>query len=872
MLRATHRIPPILQIVLFVLVCTALQADVINVPDGGDLQAAINNANPGDTIVLNAGSTYVGNFVLPDKGSDPTVITITSSNLSSLPPPDHRVSPADAPNMPKLMTPSTDSALNIADRAHNYRIVGLEFEVSPANYVYQVISVGSPFNTDPTAFAHDIELDRIYVHGDPVNGTKFGVYLNGKATTVKNSYIAQIASTFQDAIGIVGIFGPGPFWILNNYVESAGENIFFAAASNFPNTGIESNIPADVVIRGNYVRKPLSWRKEDPSYAGVPWTVKNLLELKAGQRFLIEGNIFENSWVDAQVGFGIVLTLRSGGDPNTKISDITFRNNILRHVAGGFNIQGVDDDGSGSTTNEYIHDNILVDVTQSLGGNGHMFQSVGGTNGLVIDHNTCFQEWNLLDGWSFPTNGFVFTNNIAPLAGYGVVATSTGPGTASLNAYFPGWVFQGNVLIGSPVNYPTQNAYVSSADSVGFVDRAGGDYHLKSTSPYKNAGTDGKDVGADIDAVLAATAGAISGVAVPVGSVSITPQTISLKGASQQQFTAAIGGNSTSAVSWSISPALGSISSSGVYTAPVLVTALHDIVITATSTTDPTQNGKAYVTLQPSNQVGITISPTTTQLFPGQSQQFSATATGGNSSGVTWSILPAIGSISSTGVYTAPATVTTQQDVRIIATSVADTTHEASGYVTLLPATPVAVSVSPAAVYLFPGLQQQFTATVRASNNSAVNWTITPSLGTISPSGLYTAPMTVAAQQDIRITATSVADPVHESTGYVTLLPVFPVAVSVSPAAILLSAGQQQQFTATVTNGTSNAVNWTITPSLGSISSTGLYTAPASVTAQQDVRITATSASDPTHESVAYVTLLPAAPGVAPAQGRSQRR
>ena len=40
----------------------------------------------------------------------------------------------------------------------------------------------------------------------------------------------------------------------------------------------------------------------------------------------------------------------------------------------------------------------------------------------------------------------------------------------------------------------------------------GDDYHLVPGSPYKGAGTDGRDVGADIDAVMAATAGVIGGV------------------------------------------------------------------------------------------------------------------------------------------------------------------------------------------------------------------------------------------------------------------------------------------------------------------------------------------------------------------------
>jgi Bacterial Ig-like domain (group 2) len=847
---------PLTRILFALSLGAALRGDVINVPDGGNLQAAINSAQPGDTLVLAAGSTYTGNFVLPYKGDNTDYITITSSNLSALPPADHRVSPADSVNMPKLLTPSTDSALTVAEKANHYRVIGIEFLVSSGFYCFNMVSVGTPFNTDPAAVAHDIELDRIYVHGDPVNGTKFGVYLNGGATTVKNSYISQIASTFQDAIGIVGIFGPGPYWILNNYVEAAGENVYFAPASNYPGVGIEANIPSDVVIRGNYLRKPLSWRAEDPSYAGIPWIVKNLLELKAGRRFLIEGNVLENNWIQSQNGFSILLTLRAGGDPNTVIRDITFRYNIVRHVAGAFNIQGKDDDGLGSSFNEYIHDNIFEDITQSLGGNGYMFQDVGGTDGLAIDHNTCFQEFTLLAGWVFPTYGLSFTNNIAPLAGYGVIAAGTAPGTRSLDAYFPGWVFQKNVLVGDPANYPTSNSYLKAYSDVGFVDRTGGDYHLLPSSPYKNAGTDGRDAGADIDAVLAATAGAVAGFIPASSAVSISPQSLSLKGAATQQFTATVSGSPNQTVTWTITPSVGSISSSGLYTAPVLVTSVQDIRITATSVADPTQAASVFVTLVRSLQVNVTINPQLVQLAPAQQQQFTASSTGGSTSAVTWTITPQLGSISSSGVYTASASGSAQQDVRITATSVADPTHEASAYVTLAPAVPVAVAVSPAAVYLSPAQQQQFVSAVTGGNTSAVTWAVTPALGSIAASGLYTAPGGVATQQDVRITATSIADPTHEANAYVTLLPLLPVVVGVSPVAAQLSASQQQQFTVTVGGGKTVAVNWTITPALGSISSSGVYMAPASVAAQQDVRVTV-SVADSIHEATAYVTLLP---------------
>ena len=76
------------------------------------------------------------------------------------------------------------------------------------------------------------------------------------------------------------------------------------------------------------------------------------------------------------------------------------------------------------------------------------------------------------------------------------------------------WKIAANLLAvdtGSVPNqpYPAGN-YLSTWPMVGLVNYNngnGGDYHLLPTSPYKNAGTDGKDLGADIDGVLTATAG-----------------------------------------------------------------------------------------------------------------------------------------------------------------------------------------------------------------------------------------------------------------------------------------------------------------------------------------------------------------------------
>jgi hypothetical protein len=82
------------------------------------------------------------------------------------------------------------------------------------------------------------------------------------------------------------------------------------------------------------------------------------------------------------------------------------------------------------------------------------------------------------------------------------------------------------------------------------------------------------------------------------------------------------------------------------------------------------------------------------------------------------------------------------------------------------------------------------------------------------------------------------------------------VSVTVSPAAVALSASQSQQFTASV-SGSSLGVVWSMSPSVGTLSTSGLYTAPPAVSAAQTVTIHATLA-DGSKSGTATVTLQPA--------------
>jgi hypothetical protein len=91
-------------------------------------------------------------------------------------------------------------------------------------------------------------------------------------------------------------------------------------------------VSRDIEFRANYCFKPLSWKIGDPSYAGIPWAVKHLFELKNARRVLIEGNRFENNWTHAQTGTAILFTVRNRGGkaPWSAVQDVTMINNVVR--------------------------------------------------------------------------------------------------------------------------------------------------------------------------------------------------------------------------------------------------------------------------------------------------------------------------------------------------------------------------------------------------------------------------------------------------------------------------------------------------------------------------------------------------------------
>src|SRR3954470_3470071 len=268
-----------LSVCLLVLSLSASVASAasVRVPAGGDLQAAINAAQPGDEVLLAVGAVYIGNFRLPVLAG---AAYITIRTESPQPPvPGERVTPASASQMAKIKSPNASPALSTADGAHHWRIENLEFQAT-AGGAGDIIALGSGTQTDAVQMPHDLVLDRVYIHGDPVAGQKRGIALNSGYTEILNSYIADIKAAAVDSQAICGWNGSGPYLIENNYLEAAGENVMFGGAD----PTVWNLVPSDITLRRNTLSKPTAW-------IGSNWSIKNIVEFKNARRVLVEGNI-----------------------------------------------------------------------------------------------------------------------------------------------------------------------------------------------------------------------------------------------------------------------------------------------------------------------------------------------------------------------------------------------------------------------------------------------------------------------------------------------------------------------------------------------------------------------------------------------------
>lgn len=463
------------------------RAATLYVSAGGDLQTALDTAQPGDEIVLQKGARFVGAFVLPPK-PDGAVITIRTQSALA----ERRVRwPEDGPGMAVIASGSVQAALTGRGIA-NWRIDGIRFE-SNAFGQGNVIELQDATN---------ITIDRVIIVAGPL-GQKRAVLGNGQHITLSRSHIANIWCEGQDSQAFLAYDGAGPYTIVDNYLEAASENVMFGGAD----ARAADRLPSDIVVEANQFTKRLEWK-------GVARNVKNLFELKAARRVTIRNNLFENNWTDGQPGWAIVFTPRNqdGSAPWTVVEDVLFEKNLVRDTERGINLIGYDySRPSGRATRITISNNRFVTAYNFL-------QAGGEVGELTLEHNTIENGgpfvflyaggvWPAATGYrqgAYSVERLTVRNNLAYGNNGGLIGDGATPGTSALQQFAPGYVWTHNVLAGAPPHpYPavTWRPTVEEHEAQ-FIAGA-----LIGNSIYQNAGTDGEDLGTTVNLELRAPGG-----------------------------------------------------------------------------------------------------------------------------------------------------------------------------------------------------------------------------------------------------------------------------------------------------------------------------------------------------------------------------
>lgn len=538
------------------------------------------------------------------------------------------------------------AAIQLAPNASQYQFIGLEVTHVPApNPPPASWSIAPYAQAEYGALVllqnsnSNIILDRCNIHGqDYPSRLAYGIVMNGANVALLGSRVTRVnrwteavvpGTTGQEAIAILTQLGPGPGRIENNFIEAIGMTVLF------PGSAVSTPVPAHYTIRKNHFSHPDKYLYGSPlNTSGKNYMNRQVLELKTGHFFLIEGNVFDGNWVDVTQGALILLTPRAapvssaitvtsilgttvafastvpfrpgilvkfvnlpdeqtfvsevvsvpsstsvvlreipnglavGARATTiaslaEISDITIRNNIFRNAPNVLWMTGHDSQSSLPTTlttsRVSFTNNLIYGInalgTAQGGRNSPLGISTNGRTGimafvsngvedLIIRNNTLgeikgnsptllFNDTTLYganSGLDVRDNLFVAeTSSTGPIPN-SISNTNRGkPGLDLQWTEFPSpvWTFQNNAFCcaATPTTVataPAGNIWLTSLTEVGFANPANSDFTLLNsstiqagkvcpTSPTITCSSNGKDIGADMMALKAATAKTISG-------------------------------------------------------------------------------------------------------------------------------------------------------------------------------------------------------------------------------------------------------------------------------------------------------------------------------------------------------------------------
>jgi hypothetical protein len=390
-----------------------------------------------------------------------------------------------------------------------------------------------------------------------------GVITNGSVTSLVQG---DGTSSNFDAEGcsfMVGGIGPGPYIFQDNYLEGAG------LTWHHDDSGGDTWHRGDFTYYRNYFLAQFTHMYQSPVSDGFRYFHRHMLEWKSGDRIDLNGNVFDGCWSeDTPVG-----DCFETASIDWVTRDVYVHNNTFEHTPAGFGppgiIPGNTPEGQPSPR-EKIYNNLFWDVNTryyspccQLGGKGWILANGGiGDEDLIFDHNTVVQNTGALPSLWYVVDsrreGVQITNNFLYLSvgDWGFETDDTGcpnaQGKATADCLFTSpYRFDHNVLLSNGTQAAVQAVwpntlynYIPSNPSniaaVGWFNYDGSplpfvngnpknyNFRLQSSlycSGCGSPGSDGRDVGADIDALEAAQ-GVVSLVGVPASTVTSSSATV----------------------------------------------------------------------------------------------------------------------------------------------------------------------------------------------------------------------------------------------------------------------------------------------------------------------------------------------------------
>jgi hypothetical protein len=523
---------------------------VWNVSTASQLTNALALAVGGDIIVIANGVNLQGNFNLRAR-SDTDWLYIVDARVAAgtFPRPagvglltvDLAARAACRARPSDFATPSTTSTLTSTAAnilwttdpgAAYYRFAGLEM-MSPASVTgggVALCDIRDQTASQGTLSAqpHHIVFDRCFIHGRAGVDTRRAILANGQYIAAVDCWIEEIHGAGFESCGFASYNGAGPFKIVNDEIQAATENILFGGAQ----PAVFGLVPSDIEV-------DLCHLDKDPAWIGLNYGIKDNYEHKNGSYARFQRSFCENSWQDGQSGNSLLFQpLEDTGETAdwTAITDITLNLIRCKGVGTGLVIAGRIAFGTGlmpvTPLSRFQATNVLFEDVglrtpangfPTVNDGGRLLQLTGDFQNVVLDHITGKAPNHAIDFGGFgpggaTPNGTVIKRSLLGRGDFGIFGDTVAEGKVALDTYAgPAYDYSENALYNTTTPGANFNAYTGLPVSNHFTEEASVDYIDPSTdqwglaigSPYKGAGSDGKDLGCDVAALDAALANVV---------------------------------------------------------------------------------------------------------------------------------------------------------------------------------------------------------------------------------------------------------------------------------------------------------------------------------------------------------------------------